>query len=147
MPVRPCYYLVPENNTFQRLRKETFYRIMLQHEDEVHPEFKGQRVKYAAIYVQYEGRRPLAVRRATFGLITFDENGRFDDAQWEKGAQLVVDAFALPNEVAKPHLTDARVAQVNAEYEREFGWEPSPTLRRQLYDAALHNKLHGGYLS
>lgn len=147
VPVRPSYYLVLDDNTFRRLRKNTFYRIMLQHEDEVHPEFKGQRVKYAAIYIQYDGHRPIAVRRATFGVITFDENGRFDDTQWQRQAQLVVEGFPHSDEVNQPHLTDARVARANEEYGHEYGWEPTPSLRKQLYDAALHNKLTGAYLS
>jgi hypothetical protein len=147
MAVRPCYYLVLDNNTFLRLRKDTFYRIMLQHEDEAHPEFKGQRVRYAAIYIQYEGRRPLTVKRASFGYISFDENGRFDDAEWQKEQELFVQYFPDPENRDKPGVEEARIAHLDAQIERELGWEPSPTLRHQLYDAALHNKLSGGYLS
>jgi len=147
MAVRPCYYLVLDNNTFLRLRKETFYRIMLQHEDEVHPEFKGQRVRYAAIYIQYDGRRPLAVKRASFGYIPFDQNGRLDEHEWQKEQGLFVQYFPDLKNLEKPQVEEARIARVDQEMEREFAWEPAPTLRQQLYDAALHNKLSGGYLS
>jgi hypothetical protein len=55
--VRPCFSVVDDGGTFWRLKKRTFVRILLQHDDEVHPEFAGQRVKYAAINVGYDGRR------------------------------------------------------------------------------------------
>lgn len=147
MAVRPCYYLVFDDNTFQRIRKDSFYRIMLQHENEVHPEFRGQCVRYAEISIQYEGRRPITVKRASFSYILFDQNGRLDDRQWQRQAQYTVEHFPQPGEAANPHLAEARIAELHEQYDREFSWKPTPSLREQLYHAALHNKLSGGYLS
>jgi hypothetical protein len=142
--VRPCFFVVEDGGTFWRLKKRTFERILLQHDDEVHPEFAGQRVKYATIYVDYDGRRPVFVRSASFGHIKFDKTGRLDAKEDERYQQLFIQKFPDLDELLKPHLTAARVARVDEQIEREFGWQPTPELRDQLYEAALHNRLVGG---
>ena len=42
----------------------------------------------------------------------------------------------LIEELQTPQITPARVQPVQHQIEREFGWQPTPALRDQLYDAA-----------
>ena len=145
MPLRPCYFIVHDDGSFYRINKRTFYRILEQRDDELHPEFAGQRVKYAEISVSLDGyKRPLAVHRTSFGVLAFDQGGKIDDEQIMKIQAAVVEAFPRIGEFEHPELTDARAARANEEVDREFGWEPSPFLVKQLCDAALTNKLVGG---
>ena len=67
-----------DDGTFARLAVASFYRIVRQDTRAIHPEFRGQRVKYAEIFVALDGRRPVAVRHAAFGYLAFDGEGRFD---------------------------------------------------------------------
>jgi len=144
MRVRPRYYIVGDDGTFARLAVASFYRIVRQDLDEVHPEFRGQRVRYAEIFVAFDGRRPVAVRHAAFGFLSFDGEGRFDAREWEKFDELMVHAWPAPvlSEVA--HVPDIRVRIAERRIEEEHSWTPTAALRDQLYDAALRNKATGG---
>lgn len=143
MAVRPCYFIVEEDGTFTRIAKRTFYRILQQHDDEVHPEYKGRRVKYAQIDVIYEGRRPVEVHRGYYGHVLFDQEGRFDTTEFDQAAQIIVREWDIPK-VDEPEVVHFDHSAAD-EIERRFGWQPKTALREQLYEAALHNKLVGGY--
>jgi hypothetical protein len=142
--VRACYFIVDDDGTFWRLKKQTFYRILQQREDEVHPEFRGRRIRYAEIRVDYDGRRPVAVQGATFRNLTFDASGRLDESEVQSYEQLFIQKMPNVEELDKPHLTDARAARIDDEIERQFGWQPTRSLRDQLYAAALRGTLVGG---
>lgn len=144
MTTRPCYFIVDEHGTFWRLARRTFERIMLRHDDELHPEFKGKRVKYAELHVEYRGRRPIAVRRAFFRYLTFDETGRADQKQIAAYEQLLVEKFPLIEELEHPEVTARRAARADQKIERDFGWKPKHTLVDQLYEAVLNHQLVGG---
>jgi hypothetical protein len=142
--VRPRYYLVGDDGTFARLAVASFYRIVRQDAREIHPEFRGQRVKYAEIFVALEGRRPVAVRHAAFGYLSFDGDGRFDDAEWEKFSELMIQTWPSPVLSERTNVSDMRVHLAERHLEEDHSWTPTADLRDQLYDAALHNKATGG---
>lgn len=144
MRVRPRYYIVGDDGTFSRLAVASFYRIVRQDASESHPEFRGQRVKYGEIFVALGGRRPVAVRHAAFGYLSFDGEGRFDAREWEKFDELMVQAWPLPVLSDAANVSDMRVRIAERRMEEEHSWTPTVALRDQLYHAALHNKATGG---
>lgn len=143
--VRPRYYIVCDDGTFARLAVASFYRIVREDAREIHPEFRGQRVKYAEIFVALDGRRPVAVRHAAFGYLSFDGEGRFDAAEWENYAQVMIQAWPSPVLPESSNVPDIRVRLAERRLEEDFSWKPTAVLRDQLYDAALHNKATGGH--
>lgn len=145
MAVRTFFYIVSDDGTFSRLPKKTFYRILRYGDEESSPAFKGQRIKYAEIHVEYDGHRPVAVRRAVYRHLKFDEHGRLDQAESDRFDELFVQLWPQLDELERRELTDARAAEIKAQIEREFGWQPAPALREQLFDAALRNRPRGGY--
>lgn len=144
MRVRPRYYIVGDDGTFARLTVASFYRIVRKDPHELHPEFRGQRVKYAEIFVAVDGRRPVAVRHAAFGYLSFDDEGRFDAAEWEKFGELMIQAWPSPVPSDHDNVPDMRVRLAERKLEEEHKWTPTAALRDQLYDAALHNRATGG---
>lgn len=145
MRVRPCYYIVGDNGTFSRLAAASFYRIVRQDAREIHPEFGGQRVKYAEIFVALDGRRPVFVPHAAFGFLSFDGEGRFDAREWEQFDELMVQAWHVPVLSEAANVSDMRVRIAERRMEEEHSWTPTAALRDQLYDAALHNRATGGH--
>lgn len=144
MRVRPRYYIVGDDGTFSRLAVASFYRIVREDAREIHPEFRGQRVKYAEIFVALDGRRPVAVRHAAFGYLSFDGEGRFDAGEWEKYAQVMIQAWPSPVLAETSNVSDIRVRLAERCLDEDFSWKPTAALRDQLYDAALRNKATGG---
>jgi hypothetical protein len=143
--VRACYFIVHDDGTFWRLAKKRFFRILQPRDGDTHPEFKAQRIKYAEINVDFDGRRPLAVQSAYFGHLKFDENGCLDEAEQERFEQLMIQTWPSPTGILQPRVAHLHTARARQQIEREFSWQPEPALRDQLYDAALHNRLVGGY--
>lgn len=141
MRVRPRYFIVGDDGTFARLAIASFYRIVRQDPGEVHPEFRGQRVKYAEIFVAVDGRRPVSVRQAAFGYLTFDAEGRFDAAEWEKFADLMVQAWPSPVPSDHDAVSEMRVRVAERRLEEDNNWTPTAALRDQLYAAALQDKV------
>ena len=144
MHVRPRYYIIGDDGTFVRLAVASFYRIVRQDPHEVHPEFRGRRVKYAEIFVALDGRHPVAVRHAAFGYLSFDGEGRFDAAEWEKFADLMVQAWPSPVPSDRDNVSEMRVRVAERQLDEDHNWTPTAALRDQLYDAALHNRATGG---
>jgi hypothetical protein len=142
--VRPRYYIVGDDGTFSRLAVASFYRIVRQDPHEVHPEFRSRRVKYAEIFVALDGRRPVAIRHAAFGYLSFDAEGRFDAAEWERYAGLMVQAWPSPIPSDASSVSDMRGRIAERQLEEEHHWTPTAALRDQLFDAALHNRATGG---
>src|SRR4051812_19712425 len=83
MPTAPRYYLIADDGKIHRLARTTFYDLIQQNIATPFPEFKGKRVKLATIHVRLDGRRPIAVTRASFTFMTFDPNGIFDPTEWD----------------------------------------------------------------
>lgn len=142
--VRPRYYIVGDDGTFSRLAIASFYRIVRQDAREVHPEFRGQRVKYAEIFVALDGRRPVAARHAAFGYLSFDGEGRFDAAEWGKFADLMVQAWPSPVPSDHDNVSEMRICLAERQLDEDHNWTPTAALRDQLYDAALHDRATGG---
>jgi hypothetical protein len=136
--VRPRYYIVCDDGTFARLAVASFSRIVRQDPHEVHPKFHGQRVKYAEIFVALDGRRPVAVRHAAFGYLSFDGEGRFDAGEWKKFADLMVQAWPFPVPSDRDNVSEMRVRVAERRLDEDHNWTPTATLRDQLYAAALH---------
>lgn len=143
MAVRACYYIVDEDGTFYRLKKKTFYRIIEQKDDELHPEFAGRRIKYAEIFINYTGRRPIAVHHANFSYLPFDREGGFDSTETEEYTAALVRSWGAPG-AGGPSRFREFDPETKARFEGMFKWEPTDDLREQIYAAALSNKLVGG---
>lgn len=144
MRVRPRYYIIGDDGTFARLAVASFYRIVRQDPHEVHHEFRGRRVRYAEIFVTLDGRRPVAIRHAAFGYLSFDAEGRFDAAEWENFAVLMIQAWPSPVPSDSSNVADMRTRIAERQLEEDHHWTPTAALRDQLYDAALHNRATGG---
>jgi hypothetical protein len=142
--VRSCYFVIENDGTFWRLPKRALYRILQQRDDATHPEFAGQRVRYAQLDVCYEGDDAYSVGRATFHTLKFDAAGRLDEDDVLSQQQLAIQLLDDPDDIDDPRRREARITTVNEEFALRFQWTPTPELRELLFAAALGNKRSGG---
>jgi hypothetical protein len=141
--VRPCYFIVYADGTFWRITKKKFYRILQPREGDTNPEFKSQRIKYAAINVDYDGRRPLSVHSADFGVITFDENGCLDETEQLRYEQLMMDTRPSATGL-QPRAAKRLGLRAQQQIDREFGIAAVAGTARPTLRSCAHNKLVGG---
>jgi hypothetical protein len=137
MRTSPRYYLIAEDDEILRLAQPTFYDILLQKKPTPFPQFRGHRVKLATLHVALDGRRPVAVARAAFNYITFDDHGLFDSTEWDKSFERVIETWDLPKLSADNTVIDARAQFVDRRAEAEETWIPSDELRERLIASAI----------
>jgi hypothetical protein len=137
MRTAPRYYLIADDDTIYRLARATFYDILMQKKPTPFPELRGQRVKLATIYVALDGRRAVAVARAQFNFITFDDDGLFDSTEWDQASERTIEAWTIPKIDEPSPVIDARARFADRRNEIEQTWIPSDELRTQLFATAV----------
>jgi hypothetical protein len=141
MSTAPRYYLIADDDTIRRLARATFYDILMQKKPTPFPELRGQRVKLATMYVALDGRRAVAVARAQFNFITFDDNGLFDSTEWDEASERTISTWSIPKIDDEPTpVIDARARFADRRNEIEQTWVPSDELRGRLVAAATGTK-------
>lgn len=137
MRTAPRYYLIADDGSIHRLARTTFYDLIQQKIATPFPEFKGKRVRLAAVHVRLDGRRPVGVTRASFTFMTFDANGMFDSTEWDEAADAMIDTWTIPSLDRSSPVIDARARFTDRRYEHEQTWKPTDELRRQLFTKAI----------
>jgi hypothetical protein len=133
MPTAPRYYLIADDGKIHRLARNTFYKLLEQKIPAPLPEFNGKRVKLATVNVRLDGRRAIAVARASYTFITFDANGFFDSTEWDAATEATIETWTVPTLPSSSPFIDARARFADRRYELEQTWQPSDDLRRQLF--------------
>lgn len=139
MRIAPRYYLLAADGTIRRLARAKFFAIVMQQAAAPFAELHGQRVRLATLQVQLHGRRPVAVKDASFGYITFDANGYFDDTEWDSAARTTIEAWRSPGRPKSESLLDGRDRFAARRRQYEHTWQPDDELRRRLFATATGN--------
>ena len=140
MRTAPRYYLIADDGKIHRLARSTFYKLLEQKIPTPFPEFNGKRVKLATVNVRLDGRRAIAVTRASYTFITFDANGIFDSTEWDVASEATIATWTIPSFAPSSPIIDARARFTDRRNELEQTWEPSDDLRRQLFATATANR-------
>src|SRR5688500_3917531 len=131
MPTAQHYYLIADDAKIHRLARTTFYTLLEQKIPTPLPEIKGKRGKHATVNVRLDGRRAIAVTRASYTFISFDANGFFDSTEWDAATEATIETWTVPTLPSSEPVIDARARFADHRYELEQTWQPSDDLRRQ----------------
>ena len=129
-------YLVAVDDTLYRLANTTFDRMLRDPANHRFPVFAGQRVRMADVVVELVGREPACVVRATFAVLTFDDEGRLDASKFGK-QQFALAETALAPVFAVPDSNETVVDATHRFVAQGGAWAPSKPLARAIDDAAL----------
>lgn len=133
MSTSPRYYLIADDGKVHRLARTIFYKLLEQKIPTPLPEFIGKRAKLARVNVRLDGRRAIAVTRASYTFITFDANGFFDSTEWDAATESTIETWTVPTLPSSAPVIDARARFADRRYELEQTWQSSDDLRRQLF--------------
>ena len=129
-------FLIDSEDCLYRLPTSTFQAMLQAPVLRRYPQFSGQRVRTASIYVELVDRRPTEIVRATFDILTFDEDGYFERdlylQQQSSGAEL-----AMAPVISDPS-NNTDVVDAASRFIAHGGcWIPSRSLACAIGDAAL----------
>ena len=132
MRTTPRYYLVGDDGEIHRLAQKTFFRILEQKTGTPFPQLKGRRVRLATLHVQLDGKRAIAVAKASYNFITFDDDGLIDSTEWDQAFDETIATWAIPSLPKPSTLIDARARFTDRRQQHEMTWNPSDDLREAL---------------
>jgi len=129
-------FIVEEDDTIKRLPLARYERLLKRDPDERLSRYAGKRVRYALIVVDLVNRRPIGVVRDEFAYLDFDEEGRFKEAEHEKGessALDLLDFFSL--EKQDKRVIDARHKFARKRYFDKNRWKPTDEIIAAIAEA------------
>ena len=136
-------FLVDENDSPQRLPLARLERLLRFDRGESLPQYAGKRVRCAMVFLQVAGREVFSIRNVDYLLLTFDDKGRIDKKEWEKGMRLGMDLLPPSfKEDNSKQVINASHRFAKRRYEHEFKWKPS----RRVEEAIVASVFRKGSL-
>ena len=90
------------------------------------------------VFVEVTGRLVLSIRNTDYFLLTFDDKGRIDKKEWEKGMRLGMELLPyIPNEEHPKQVINAQHRFAKRRYEHEFKWKPSRKVEEAIVAAVF----------
>jgi len=131
-------FLVDDNDSLHR--KPTARLDRLLHFDRVErlQQYAGKRVRCAMLFSEVEGRRVLAIRNIDYLWLSFDDKGRINKKEWEKGMRLGMELLPfIPDKEHPKQVINAQHRFAKRRYEHEFKWKPSRKVEEAIVTAIL----------
>ena len=127
-------FLADDNDSLQRLPLARLERLLRFDRRERLPQYAGKRIRCAMVFLELAGRQVLSIRNVDYFLLPFDDKGRINKKEWEKGMRLGMDLLPpLSNEENPKQIINASHRFAKRRYEHEFKWKPS----RKVEDAIV----------
>jgi hypothetical protein len=138
MGVSVRVFLVDDNDSLQRIPMTRLDRLLHFDRAESLQQYAGKRVRCAMAFSEVAGRRVLSIRNIDYFWLSFDDKGRIDKKEWEKGMRLGMELLPsiLDGEYPK-QVINAQHRFAKRRYEHEFKWKPSRKVEEAIVTAAL----------
>jgi hypothetical protein len=131
-------FLVNDNNSLQRIPMTRLNRLLHFDRRENLRQYGGKRVRCAMAFSEVAGRRLLSIRNIDYFWLSFDDNGRIDKKEWEKGMRLGMELLPfIPDGEYPKQVINAQHRFAKRRYEHEFKWKPSRKVEQAIVAAIL----------
>lgn len=131
-------FLVDDNDSLQRIPIATLNRLLHFNRVESLQQYAGKRVRCAMVFLEVAGRRVLAIKNIDYFLLSFDDKGRINKKEWEKGVRLGLDLLpSILDEEYPKQVINAQHRFAKRRYEHEFKWKPSRKVEEAIVAAIL----------
>ena len=106
------------------------------------PQYAGKRVRCAMVFLEVAGRQVQAIRHIDYFLLRFNDKGRIDKKEWEKGMRLGMELLPpLSNEEHPKQVINASHRFAKRRYEHEFKWKPSRKVEEAIVAAVFQSNV------
>ena len=136
MGVSVRVFLVDDNDSLQRIPLTRLDRLLHFDRRESLQQYAGKRVRCAMVFSLVAGRRVLSIRNIDYFWLSFDDKGRIDKKEWEKGIRLGMELLPSIAEYPK-QVINAQHRFAMRRYEHEFKWKPSREVEQSIVAAIL----------
>ena len=127
-------FFLDDNDSLQRIPMAQLDRLLHFDRRESLQQYAGKRVRCATVFLEVAGRQVQAIRNIDYFLLQFNDKGRIDKKDWEKGMHLGMELLPfIPDEEHPERVINAQHRFAKRRYEHEFKWKPS----RKVEDAIV----------
>jgi hypothetical protein len=131
-------FLVDDNDSLQRIPMAKLDRLLHFDRRESLQQYAGKRVRCAMAFSEVAGRRVLSIRNIDYFWLSFDDKGRIDKKEWEKGMRLGMELLpSIPDKEHSKQVINAQHRFAKRRYEHEFKWKPSRKVEEAIVAAIL----------
>jgi hypothetical protein len=133
-----CRVFLVDDDSLQRISMARLDRLLRFDRVESLQRYAGKRVRCAIVFLEMAGRQVLSIRNIDSFLLQFNDEGRIDKKEWEKGMRLGMDLLpSIINEVNPRKVINAQHRFAKRRYEHEFKWKPSRKVEEAIVAAIL----------
>lgn len=129
-------FLLDGEDRLYRLPNAAFARMLREPQSVRLARFAGQRARLADLVIELHARQPVRVVRATYGLLGFDEEGRFEARAFDRQQAALADA-ALAGLLPRPAPAATVIEAASRFLVQGARWSPARALQRRIEAAAL----------
>jgi hypothetical protein len=122
-----------------RVSQRRFERLVDRDLNEAMPEYAGQRIRCAMVYVQLADRKPLEVVRIDYMVLPLDPEGRVDADLQSRKMMLAGEMFGFGMTGTAERVVDFGPYLAEKQYRAEYKWKPTENEERALVDLALEH--------
>jgi hypothetical protein len=129
-------FLINDNDSLQRISMARLTRLLYFDPTESLQQYAGKRVRCAMVFLEVAGREVLAISHSDYFWLQFNDKGRIDKKEWEKGMRLGMELLPSLHDEQYPHqVIDAHHRFAKRRYEHEFKWKPSRKVEEAIVAA------------
>lgn len=122
-----------------RVSQRRFERLVDRDLNEAMPEYAGQRLRCAMVYVQLADRKPVEVVRIDYMVLPLDPEGRLDADLQSRKMMLAGEMFGFGMTGTAERVVDFGPYLAEKQYRAEYKWKPTENEERALVDLALEH--------
>jgi hypothetical protein len=122
-----------------RVSQRRFERLVDRDLNEAMPEYAGQRIRCAMVYVQLADRKPVEVVRIDYMVLPLDPEGRVDADLQSRKMMLAGEMFGFGMTGTAERVVDFGPYLAEKQYRAEYKWKPTENEERALVDLALEH--------
>ena len=122
-----------------RVSQRRFERLVDRDLNEAMPEYAGQRLRCAMVYVQLANRKPVEVVRIDYMVLPLDPEGRLDADLQSRKMMLAGEMFGFGMTGTAERVVDFGPYLAEKQYRAEYKWKPTENEERALVDLALEH--------
>ena len=130
-------FLIDDNDSLQRISMVRLTRLLHFDPRESLQQYAGKRVRCAMVFLEVAGRQVLTISHIDYFLLQFNDKGRIDKKEWEKGMRLGMELQPSLHKQYPQHVIDAQHRFAKRRYEHEFKWKPSPKVEDVIVKAVF----------
>jgi hypothetical protein len=93
------------------------------------------------VFLELAGRQVQAIRNIDYFWLQFNDKGRIDKKEWEKGMRLGMDLLPPLYKQYPQHVIDAQHRFAKRRYEHEFKWKPSRKVEEAIVAAVFQSNV------